>query len=402
MEFNWIFLNPIQYPGFSGSLYAVRDYYALNPLFADSSDPSSDQMISRFLKAADARGISVMIDLVVNHTAKDSLVAQQHPEWFVHEADGSLASPYAVDPTDTSKRTVWADLAEIDYRDRPERAAIIAYFADVVRHYVRLGFRGFRCDAAYKVPKEVWRALIAAARRERDEVLFVAENLGSLLEQTLALRGAGFDYLFNSSKWWDFQQSWLLDQYEQFRSIAPSISFPETHDTDRLINELTIAGINDPSAIEQRYRDAYLFASVFSTGVMIPIGYEYGFRKKLHVVDTRPKDWEKPVFNLTRYIAEVNRMKASLPVLNEEGPQRAVLLGDGQIVGLLRRAMRGPGWTAALVNSDRSRPVTARIEWPDVDVFQLGREVTPGRMGRPWSGPEIAMEPGEVRVYAGR
>jgi starch synthase (maltosyl-transferring) len=402
MEFDWIFLNPIQYPGFSGSLYAVRDYYALNPLFADSSDLSSDQMIKRFLDAAYARGISVMIDLVVNHTAKDSLVAQQHPEWFVHEADGSLASPYAVDPTDTSKRTVWADLAEIDYRDRPERAAIIAYFSDVVRHYVRLGFRGFRCDAAYKVPKEVWRALIAAGRRERDEVLFVAENLGSLLEQTLALRGAGFDYLFNSSKWWDFRQSWLLDQYEQFRSIAPSISFPETHDTDRLINELTSAGINDPGAIEQRYRNAYLFAAVFSTGVMIPIGYEHGFRKKLHVVDTRPEDWEKPAFDLARYIAQVNRMKASLPVLNEEGPQRAVLLGDARIVGLLRRAMRGPGWIATLVNSDRSRPVTARIGWPDVDVFQLGREVTPGRMGRPWSGPEIAMEPGEVRVYAGR
>jgi starch synthase (maltosyl-transferring) len=194
----------------------------------------------------------------------------------------------------------------------------------------------------------------------------------------------------------------LLDQYEQFRSIAPSISFPETHDTDRLINELPSAGINDPSAIEQRYKNAYLFAAVFSTGVMIPIGYEYGFRKKLHVVDTRPEDWEKPPFDLTRYIAEVNRMKASLPVLNEEGPQRAVWLGDGRIVGLLRRAMRGPEWIATLLNSDRSRPVTTRIEWPDVDVFQLGREVTPGRMGRPWSGPEIAMEPGEVRVYAGR
>ncbi len=28
------------------------------------------------------------------------------------------------------------------------------------------------------------------------------------------MRGAGFDYLFNSSKYWDFRQRWLLDQYE--------------------------------------------------------------------------------------------------------------------------------------------------------------------------------------------
>jgi starch synthase (maltosyl-transferring) len=401
MGFDWIFLNPIHYPGFSGSLYAVKDYYALNPLFADSGS-SSESEITRFLKAAETRGISVMMDLVINHTGKDSLVAQQHPEWFIHEPDGSLASPYAVDPTDTSKRTVWADLAEIDYRDRPERAAIIAYFGDVVRHHVRLGLRGFRCDAAYKVPKEVWRALISAGQRESDDVLFAAENLGSLLEQTLALRGAGFDYLFNSSKWWDFRQNWLLDQYEQFRSIAPSVSFPESHDTDRLICELNAAGITDPKEVEGRYKDAYLFAAVFSTGVMIPIGYEYGFRKQLHVVKTRPTDWEKPTFDLTRYIGEVNRMKASLPVLNEEGPQRALPLANGRAVCLLRRGMRGRAWTVVLINSDRISPVTARIDGLDNDV-EGGREVTPGRKDLPFRpGDEVTLAAGEVRVYANR
>jgi starch synthase (maltosyl-transferring) len=402
MGFNWIFLNPIHYPGFSGSLYAVKDYYALNPLFADSSDLSSDQMIERFLEAADARGMSVMMDLVVNHTAKDALVAEKHPEWFIHEPDGSLASPYAVDPTDTSKRTVWADLAEIDYRERPERAAIVDYFAKVVRHFVRIGFRGFRCDAAYKVPKEVWRALIAAGQQERDEVLFVAENLGSLLEETLALRGAGFDYLFNSSKWWDFRQKWLLDQYEQFRSIAPSISFPETHDTDRLINELAHAGVSEPRAVERRYKDAYLFAAVFSTGVMIPIGYEYGFRKKLNVVKTRPEDWEKPAFDLTRYIREINRMKASLPVLNEEGPQRSIPLAGGRMICLLRRAMRGRAWTVTLINSDLGALVTARIDKLDGDILE-GRDVSPGGREQPLrAGAEMTLQPGEIRVYASR
>ena len=402
MGFNWIFLNPFHYPGLSGSLYAVKDYYALNPLFADSAKDGPDETIGGFVEAAGARGISVMMDLVVNHTAKDSLVAEQHPEWFIHEPDGSLASPYAVDSTDTSKRTVWADLAEIDYRDRPERAQIVAYFAGVVRHYVRLGFSGFRCDAAYKVPRDVWRALIAAGQQEQDDVLFIAENLGSLLEQTLALRGSGFDYLFNSAKWWDFRQNWLLDQYEQFRSIAPSISFPETHDTDRLINELAQAGITDPKAVERRYKDAYLFAAVFSTGVMIPIGYEYGFRKELHVVKTRPKDWEKPLFDLTRYIGEVNRMKASVPVLNEEGPQRAVMLADGRVVCLLRRAMRGAAWTVTLINTNRSSPVTARIERLASDVLE-GRDVTPGCSGQPLRvGAEMTLQPGDVRVYSSR
>ena len=43
-----------------------------------------------------------------------------------------------------------------------------------------------------------------------------------------ALDEAGCDYLFNSLKWWDFESPWLLEQYEKFRHIAPSIAFPES------------------------------------------------------------------------------------------------------------------------------------------------------------------------------
>src|SRR3546814_6495557 len=39
-------------------------------------------------------------------------------------------------------------------------------------------FRGFRCDAAYKVPPEVWRSIIGAAREDRPDVVFAAETLG--------------------------------------------------------------------------------------------------------------------------------------------------------------------------------------------------------------------------------
>ena len=58
-----------------------------------------------------------MMDLVINHTAKDALLVEQHPEWFKREADGELRSPRAIDPVDPRKYTVWGDLAEIDYDD---------------------------------------------------------------------------------------------------------------------------------------------------------------------------------------------------------------------------------------------------------------------------------------------
>lgn len=108
---------------------------------------------------------------------------------------------------------------------------------------------------------------------------------GGPLEQIAQLGSSGFSYFFNSAKWWDFHGNWLLEQYEQFRHIAPSIAFPESHDTDRL------AAMNGGE--DRQSRLWYLFTAFFSAGVMMPVGYEFGFRKKLHVVETRPNHWER-------------------------------------------------------------------------------------------------------------
>lgn len=351
MGFDWIFVNPFHYPGFSGSLYAVKDYYRLHPLLqADSTEPA-DALLQRFVHAAQQHGLRVMMDLVINHTAKDSLLADQHPEWFARDNHGNVRSPFAIDPADASKVTVWGDLAEIDYTPRPERNALINYWKDVMRHYARLGFSGFRCDAAYKIPGDVWAELIGL-RHELGDVTFFAETLGCRIEEMQQLAGAGFDYFFNSAKWWDFREPWLLEQYEAFRHVAPSIAFPESHDTERLGAELESKGMTNPDQIQATYRLRYLFSTFFSSGVMMPMGYEHGYRRKLNVVSTRPEDREQPRFDLTAYVAACNRIKATLGPLNEEGMQTRIPLVHEPLVGLLRRSRDGSRWTVGLVNPD--------------------------------------------------
>src|SRR6185437_1917030 len=139
-------------------------YYSLNPLFRGDADTPDDDLLSGFVADGRRQGLMAMMDLVVNHTAKDSDLVAHHPEWFARTADGRVRSPSAIDPADATKVTVWGDLAEIDYGGDEAEAGVVAYFSDVMRHYVGLGFRAFRCDAAYKVPARVWRRLIAAAQ----------------------------------------------------------------------------------------------------------------------------------------------------------------------------------------------------------------------------------------------
>ena len=399
LGFDWVYVNPFHETGYSGSLYAVKDYYRLNPLFRGADGGSDDDLIRGFAEAARAHGIGVMMDLVVNHTARDAGLTHEHPAWYRRDAAGEIEAPSANDPADPSNVTVWTDLAEIDYAERPERGAIVAYYAGVVRHYARLGIRGFRCDAAYKVPAEVWSALIGAAREIDPRALFAAETLGAPLEAVLALRPAGFDYLFNSAKWWDFRAPWLLEQYERFRRIAPSIAFPESHDTPRVAAEL--AGRSD-ARIEAEYKFRYLFAAFFSSGVMLPLGYEFGYDRAVDVVMTRPEHRQPPRFDLSGFVAEVNAMKAALPALNDEGPQR-LLWSDRAAVALLRDANAGSGYAVALINPDPEREASV----PGSDLVRaLGGassavEVTPGGPRAPLARDAgITLRPLEIRVFA--
>jgi starch synthase (maltosyl-transferring) len=107
MGFDWIWINPFHYPGFSGSLYAVKDYYRLNPLFRNGKAKSDDELLTEFVEDAGRRGLKVMMDLVLNHTSKDSELAGRHPEWFARAAGGDFKSPSAIDPANASNVTVW-------------------------------------------------------------------------------------------------------------------------------------------------------------------------------------------------------------------------------------------------------------------------------------------------------
>jgi len=69
MGFNAVYINPFHYPGFSGSLYAVKDYYRLNPRFRGGEAADDDALLAGFTVAAHAHGLRIIMDLVVNHTS---------------------------------------------------------------------------------------------------------------------------------------------------------------------------------------------------------------------------------------------------------------------------------------------------------------------------------------------
>ncbi|MFN4088721.1 MAG: maltotransferase domain-containing protein, partial [Alphaproteobacteria bacterium] len=411
MAFDWIYLNPFHYPGFSGSLYAVKDFGELHPVVRGASERPADALVRDFATAAAADGVRVMMDLVLNHTSKDALLTAEHPDWYVREPDGALRSPRAVDPVDPRKTTVWGDLAEIDYSRPALRSAQVEHWARYVLRHAALGIGGFRCDAAYQVPADFWQELIGRVRSEAPDTVFAAETLGCTPDEAAALSRAGFDLLFNSAKWWDFKAPWLLDQYELYRRIAPTIAFPESHDTDRLAHELQGSS---PEEIEAAYKLRYLFAASFSSAVMMPMGYEFGFSKRLHVVQTRPGDWDWEArarrLDLVDFVATVNRAKAATPALRTEGLQIRVTAPHAPVVGLARfdRADSRIATDATLlvINPDPAREHGCEVG-PLVAAmggrFGSFDETTPGSAGGAFApGDVLTLRPMEARLLHAR
>jgi len=270
---------------------------------------------------------------------------QEHPDWYKRGADGKPLRPSA---KEGDRRVVWEDLAEIDNAGSPDRDNLWRYWLKLAEYYAALGFRAFRCDAAYKVPIDLWQFLFSRSKRSHPGTLFFAESLGCPSADTVRLARSGFDFIFNSSKWWDFTEPWCLDQYRQTASFAPSVSFAESHDTERLATELH----GDQVAVKLRYA----FSALFSTGVMMPSGFEYGFRRRLDVVNTRPQDWEQPQWDLSSFIIAVNRLKASYRVFNEEGPVELVVAGNPRLCVLVKSSVDRREKAVLLLNPDRKNP----------------------------------------------
>jgi starch synthase (maltosyl-transferring) len=342
MGFDWIFINPVHYPGLSGSLYSIKDYFRLNPLIVDAADPAAAAAEFKTVTAgARALGLKLMVDLVVSHCAFDSDLVKQHPAWFRME-NGRIVHPSCRE--EDGKVVTWKDLAQFDHQHSRDPEGLYQFLLSVVEFLVDLGFEGFRCDAAYQVPEPFWRRLIAETKRKHPGVVFLAETLGCSPQETAQTARAGFEFIFNSSKWWDYSSSWLFKQYNLTRETCRSVSFAESHDTARLAEEVggNVAAL----------KAAYFFSALFSAGVMMPIGFEFGFRRRLHVVKTRPQDWEETGVDLTAFITNLNRAKADNPVFQEDTPTEVLPTNNPNILLLWKGSLSVKQEALIILNKD--------------------------------------------------
>ncbi len=129
--------------GTLGSPYSIKDYYGINPEFGNLDD------FKRLVTKSHELGFKIIIDLVANHTAWDSKMFNEHPEWFTKDSAGNFIPPIAD----------WSDVVDLNYNNHDMRRYMIA----MLKYWVRdIGIDGFRCDVSEMVPTDFWNDARAA------------------------------------------------------------------------------------------------------------------------------------------------------------------------------------------------------------------------------------------------
>ena len=373
--------------GTFGSPYSIRDYYAVNP------DYGTDDDLRRLVREAHARGLRVILDLVANHTAWDS-VMMKTPELYVRDAAGRVQPPNAD----------WPDVAKLDYANPETRA----YMTAMIAHWLReAGVDGFRCDVAGMVPTDFWEAARPQLQAIRPDLFMLAEWSAP----DLLLRAFDADYA------WPFHAaltrilslgapaSQLRATWEEERRVFPQgslhLRFSDNHDEKR-----AIARFGEPAALAAQ-------ALVFTLDG-IPLVYN-----GMEVGDTTesggPALMEKlPIFwpiaarrpEFPAFYQEMIGLRRAHPALRQGETTWLDNAAPDRLVSFLRRA--GDEEVLVAVNLS-SRPLDATVQVPSGAAFEeitpkVPHPVQPGgaippRALRPVELPKVALDAWGFRIF---
>ena len=327
--------------GSLGSPYAVQDYYAVNPEYGTLEDFRS------LVDAVHARGMHIIIDLVINHTAWDNPLIEQHPEWYSTDAEGNIAPP----------NPGWYDVADLDF-DHPE---VRAYMRDMMLHWVRdVGVDGYRCDVAELVPMDFWSEVIDTLRGVKP-VMMLAEGAKPELHQ------AGFDLTYAWNVYdvlapivrGDRPASALTDvmqrEFYRYQRGALRLRFTTNHDKNKE---------DGPPVLHLGLQPAQACAVYVHLLPGVPLiynGQESGSARPLELFDMEKVDWEDD-HGFRELYTDLNRLRAGHAALRRGRFEQLDVEGAAAVEAYARHGERE---TCCVAVNFSQTPVQATLSLPD-------------------------------------
>lgn len=290
-DFVWLLpIHPVGVAGRKGSAgspYAISDYRATNPDFGSVED------LKHLVTAMHERGLRCMIDVVYNHTSRDSVLLAEHPEFFWQSPAGGPGNRIGD----------WTDVYDLDYRVD----ALWDYQIETLVSWAKI-VDGFRCDVASFVPVAFWQRARAAVEAVHPGFVWLAESVHRSFNE--AARAAGITCATDGQLFDAFDIEYSYDTQEAFDAYLAG-ELPLAHYLDLLslqLADLPTAGLkarylenHDLPRIASRLAKtperpldlANLTAFTFALPgpKLIYAGQEFGISHTPSLFDLDPIDW---------------------------------------------------------------------------------------------------------------
>lgn len=224
--------------GFPGYWADFEDPYVLE------IDPryGTEQQLDTLLESLHARGMPLMLDVVINHAGYDATLVSQHPDWFVDPSDCWLQG-------DPDIYCSLAGLPDFDHR-LPE---VTDYLTDAHLAWLqRFPIDAIRMDTVKHVEPATFASWIDAMREQQPGMY----TIGELLDEHSYDRfdpylDAGFDGLFNfplrralietfaRGASVDVAAGRMAETLDRFGDRVPSmVNLLDNHDVPRFLEEI--------------------------------------------------------------------------------------------------------------------------------------------------------------------
>ena len=194
-------IHPIGQKNKKGSLgcpYSIQNYREIN------KDLGSVDDFKMLIKETHARGMKLIIDVVYNHTSRDSFLLNKHPEYFYQNKNGEFANRVGE----------WWDVTDLDYSNKDLWEELIY----TLEYFVEMGVDGFRCDVASMVPLEFWKEVRRRLKLINPNIILLAETIH--LSFLKYIRDMGFNVHTDFEMYEAFDMEYDYDVYPLFQEYV--------------------------------------------------------------------------------------------------------------------------------------------------------------------------------------
>ncbi|USS41648.1 alpha-amylase family glycosyl hydrolase [Thermococcus aggregans] len=330
VDFIWLMpIYPIGEEGRKGSLgspYAIKDYRAINPELGTFED------FKELVEKAHRLGLRVMIDIVYNHTSRDSKLLREHPEWF-----------YTVEGKPSRKVPDWSDVYDLDYSNRE----LWDYQIETLKFWAKY-VDGFRCDVAPLVPLEFWEKAREEVSKVNPNLVWLAETVHPSFLKWMRERGfrahsdVEMHRVFDIT--YDYDGREILERYLQGESnlstyigylYVQDTLYPEDYVKLRFLENHDLPRAAEIFRDEFRLKNWTAFMFMLKGATLIYAGQEYAIKKQPNLFEKDPIPWEEGDESFLAFIKRLIEIKKSLDC----NTQKVYLAKDGIAVVKCKNAV---------------------------------------------------------------